>query len=184
MRYAQEEFVGKSGVCYTLRSPELADAQQMIAYLKATASETEYGLSYPEELNFTVKDEEEFISNYSEDKGSIMISAFRGEHLVGNASLTCVMDRKKTLHRATFGMAIRKDEWGQGLGKKILSELIACAKHAGYELLELEVAASNTTAINLYKKMGFLVYGERPRSLKRKCGAYYDELLMVLDLTK
>lgn len=182
MLYPKEEFTGKNGIRYTLRSPELADAEKMIDYLKTTASETEYGLSYPEELDFTVKDEEDFISHYSEDKGSIMISAFDGDRLVGNASLSCVMERKKTLHRATFGMAMLKSEWGQGLGRKILSELIAFAKKAGYEFLELEVAANNTSAVTLYKTMGFVVYGERPRSLKLKNGDYYDEFLMVLNL--
>lgn len=183
MLHTQEIFTGKNGISYTLRSPELADAEKMIAYLKATAEETEYGLSYPEELNFTIKDEEDFIAHYASDKGSIMISAFDGDILVGNASLSCVMDRKKTLHRATFGIAILKSDWGQGLGKKILSELIAFAKQAGYETLELEVASNNTSAINLYKDLGFVVYGERSRSLKLKSGSYYGELLMVLYLT-
>lgn len=183
MLHTQEIFMGKNGTSYTLRSPELADAEKMIAYLKTTAEETEYGLSYPEELNFTIKDEEDFITHYASDKGSIMISAFDGDRLVGNASLSCVMDRKKTLHRATFGIAILKSDWGQGLGKKILSELIDFAKQAGYEALELEVASSNTSAINLYKDLGFTVYGERSRSLKLKSGDYYGELLMALDLT-
>ena len=182
MLFPAENFIAKNGISYTLRSPELADAEQMIAYLKTTAEETEFGLSYPEELNFTIKDEEDFISNYAADQGSIMISAFDGERLVGNASLSCVMDRKKTLHRATFGIAMLKSEWGQGLGKKILTELIAFAKQAGYELLELEVASANTSAINLYKKLGFVVYGERSQSLKLKSGNYYGELLMVLNL--
>ena len=79
MLFSEEKFVGKNGVSYSLRSPELADAEQMIAYLKTTAEETEFGLSYPEELNFTIKDEEDFISNYAADQGSIMISAFDGE---------------------------------------------------------------------------------------------------------
>ena len=183
MVFTKENFLGKNGTCYTLKSPELADAEKMIAYLKATAEETEYGISYPEELNFTIKDEEDFITHYASDKGSIMISAFDGDKLVGNASLSCVMDRKKTLHRATFGIAILKSDWGQGLGKKILSELILFAKQAGYEALELEVASSNTSAINLYKNLGFIVYGERSRSLKLKSGDYYGELLMSLDLT-
>lgn len=182
MLYKQEEFTGKNGVRYTLRSPEMADAEKMLAYLKATASETEFGLSYPEEMDFSVQDEEKFIENYAEDKGSIMITAFDGDRLVGNASLSCVMDKKKTLHRATFGIAILKSDWGQGLAKKILTELIAFAKQAGYERLELEVASANTSAVSLYKKLGFVVYGERPRSLKLKNGEYYDELLMVLDL--
>jgi len=71
---------------------------------------------------------------------------------------------------------------GTGSGQKILTELIAFAKQAGYELLELEVAADNTTAVDLYKKLGFVVYGTRSLSLKLKSGAYYDELLMVLNL--
>lgn len=182
MIFPTQNFIGKNGRHYTLRSPQLADAVQMIAYLKTTAEETEYGLSYPEELNFTIKDEEAFISNYAADNGSIMISAFDGERLVGNACLSCVMDRKKTLHRATFGIAMLKSEWGQGLGRKILTELITFAKQAGYELLELEVASTNTTAINLYKQSGFVVYGERPHSLKLKSGSYYGELLMILEL--
>ena len=183
MIFPKKDFIGKGGKTYTLRSPELADAEQMIAYLKATAAETEFGLSYPEEMDFSIKDEENFIDHYATDKGSIMITAFDGDKLVGNASLSCVMEKKKTLHRATFGIAILKSEWGQGLGKKILIELISFAKQAGYELLELEVASTNTTAVNLYKKLGFVVYGERPNSLKLKNGEYYGELLMVLDLS-
>lgn len=182
MLYKEEQFIGKNNKIYTLRSPEVADAEQMIAYLKATAEETEYGLSYQEEMDFTIKDEEDFIANFSTDKGSIMISAFEDGELVGNASLTRAFDKKKTLHRATFGMAMLKKVWGQGLGCKILSELIGFAKQAGYEQLELEVVSTNVPAVSLYKKLGFEVYGERPRSLKLKSGAYSNELLMLLNL--
>lgn len=182
MLYHEETFLGKNNKTYTLRSPEAADAESMIAYLKTSAEETEYGLSYPEEMDFTVKDEEDFINNYAADQGGIMISAFEDDTLVGNASLSCVFDKKKTKHRATFGIAILKRAWGQGLGYKILSELISFAKQAEYEQLELEVVSTNTSAINLYKKLGFVVYGERPRSFKLKNGTYSNELLMVLNL--
>ena len=111
-----------------------------------------------------------------------MITAFLGEDVVGNASLCCVMDREKTRHRATFGMAILRPHWGQGLGRKLLTELISCAKAAGYEQLELEVASENATAIALYESLGFVTYGERSKSLKRKDGSYYGEKLMVLEL--
>lgn len=184
MKYPKDYITGKNGIRYCLRSPEPEDSEEMIAYLKATAAETEFGLSYPEELAFSVKDEEKFITQYSEDRGSIMIAVYRDDRLVGNASLSCVMEKKKTQHRATFGMAILKSEWGQGLGKTILSELVTFAKQAGYEFLELEVAANNTAAVSLYKKLGFKVYGERPYSLKLKNGTYYDELLMVLELNQ
>ena len=182
MLHQEELFTGKNGILYTLRSPSVVDAEKMIAYLKTTARETEYGLSYPEELDFSVKEEEDFISSYSADEKSIMISAFKGEQLVGNASLSCVFPKNKTLHRAEFGMAILKSEWGQGLGEKILTELIFAAKRTGYKQIELEVAAANSPAIGLYQKLGFQVYGRRPNSLKLKNGNYFDELLMLLEL--
>ena len=182
MKYPATDFIGKNGTLYTLRSPEAADAEAMLAYLKATAAETEFGLSYPEEMTFTPEGERDFILNYASDAGSVMITAFLGDALVGNASLSCVMERQKTRHRATFGMAILREHWGQGLGRKILTELIGCAKAAGYEQLELEVAGENHAAIGLYESLGFVTYGERPRSLKRKDGSYYGEKLMVLEL--
>lgn len=182
MLYKEESFAGKNGKIYTLRSPTAADAAQMIAYLKTTAGETEHGLSYPEEMDFSLQDEEDFITGAAAGKGSIMISAFDGNRLVGNGSLLRVCNKKKTMHRAEFGIAILKSDWGQGLGGKILSGLIAAARQAGYEQLELEVVATNAAAISLYQKLGFKVYGERPNSFKLKSGAYSDDLLMVLDL--
>lgn len=182
MLFEKEEFIGKNGKTYILRSPDPADAEKMLHYLKTTARETEYGLSYPEELNFSIQDEENFINSFSADKSSIMIAAFDGDSLVGYANLGCDLDKMKTSHRATFGIAVVKSAWGQGLGYEIMSGLIAFAKRAGFEQIELEVVSSNVAAVNLYKKLGFEVYGERPRSLKLKDGTYFDELLMVLNL--
>jgi len=182
MIYPNTLFTGKNGTPYQLRSPAAADAESMIAYLKATAAETEFLLSCPEELTFTPADEESFLANYAADPGCLMISAFCGEELVGNGSLSCVMDRQKTRHRASVGMAILRSHWGQGLGRKILTELIGCARAAGYEQLELEVADDNHPAICLYESLGFVTYGDRPKSLKRKDGSYYGEMLMVLEL--
>lgn len=182
MKFTQELFPGQDGKQYLLRSPVEADAEQMIQYLKATAQETEYGLSYPEELDFTVQKEADFLRRFLDGPGSIMISVFDGDQLVGNASLTNVLSKQKTLHRAEFGIAILKQAWRQGLGCKLVSELIAFAKQAGYEQIELEVAAENAPAIHIYQKLGFAVYGERPRSLKLKNGSYLDEWLMILNL--
>lgn len=183
MQYSAENFTGKNGKEYIFRSPQVKDAENLLAYLKETATETEFLLSYPEEINFTVSDKENFISRYLEDQKSILLSVFDGGKIVGNASLSCVMNRQKTRHRATLGMAVLKSEWGQGLGTKMLTELIAFAKQKGYEMLELEVADNNTAAISLYQKSGFTVCGRRPKAFKLKDGAYCGELIMVLDLT-
>lgn len=182
MLYKEKEFIGKNGTHYLLRSPRPEEAEKVINYLKLTAEETEYGVSYPEEMDFGIQDEIDFIKKYAEERGSLMISVFENEELVGNASLTCVMPKKKTRHRATFGIAMLKSAWGQGLGQEVLSELIAFSKEAGYEQIELEVVSTNVPAVSLYKKLGFSIYGERPRSFLLKDGSYSDELLMVLPL--
>ncbi len=182
MLYQEKEFIGKNGTHYLLRSPRPEDSEKMINYLKLSAEETEYGISYPEEMDFSIQDEVDFITKYAEEEGSLMISVFENEELVGNASLTCVLRKKKTRHRATFGIAILKSSWGQGLGYEIVSELIAFSKEAGYEQVELEVVSTNVPAIELYKKLGFSVYGARPHSFLLKNGNYSDELLMMLPL--
>lgn len=46
---------GRDGKQYILRSPKTLDAEKMINYLKTIAKETEYGVSYPEELDFSTK---------------------------------------------------------------------------------------------------------------------------------
>lgn len=182
MQYQAKTFIGRNGTLYTLRSPQAQDAPKLLSYLKQSALETEHGISYPEELDFSVQEEEDFIRKFVQDKTGIMISAFEGDTLVGNASLFAVLDKKKTRHRATFGIAILKAAWGQGLGYQILSELITFAAGAGYEQVELEVVSDNLPAISLYQKLGFTVYGQRPRSFKLNNGNYSDELLMLLKL--
>ena len=70
MVYPKEEFTGRSGRIYTIRSPEKDESEKMLAYLLTTAEETEYGLSYPEELTLTVADEEAFITRCAEGCGA------------------------------------------------------------------------------------------------------------------
>ncbi|QDZ39856.1 ribosomal-protein-alanine N-acetyltransferase [Euhalothece natronophila Z-M001] len=50
---------------------------------------------------------------------------------------------------------------GQGLGELLLSHLLLQAHQWSLERATLEVRASNTTAINLYQKLGFEIAGRR-----------------------
>lgn len=52
--------------------------------------------------------------------------------------------------------------WRQGIGRRLLSELIHEAKQRGAQQILLEVRAQNTAARNLYVKCGFSVVGARP----------------------
>ncbi|HUB52509.1 MAG TPA: ribosomal protein S18-alanine N-acetyltransferase [Terracidiphilus sp.] len=51
----------------------------------------------------------------------------------------------------------------QGIGRKLLSELLRRLQQAGVETVFLEVRASNSAAIGLYNSFGFNETGRRPR---------------------
>jgi GNAT superfamily N-acetyltransferase len=50
---------------------------------------------------------------------------------------------------------------GEGLGRRLLDELIAEADDAGYELLQLDTFSRLRTAARLYRQHGFTVTSER-----------------------
>lgn len=54
-----------------------------------------------------------------------------------------------------LGMAIESDYRGQGIGKRLLSDMIDLAHSKGYPALSLSVDPENKQALQLYKKAGF-----------------------------
>ncbi|MCW6038027.1 ribosomal protein S18-alanine N-acetyltransferase [Spirulina subsalsa FACHB-351] len=60
-------------------------------------------------------------------------------------------------------LAVHPNYHGQGLGKLLLSALLARAGQRGLERATLEVRTSNAVALGLYEKFGFKVAGSRPK---------------------
>lgn len=59
-------------------------------------------------------------------------------------------------------VAVHPDYRGQGIGRRLLENLIAVIRERGAERLTLEVRPSNTAALNLYTSLGFVDCGRRP----------------------
>ena len=57
-------------------------------------------------------------------------------------------------------------------------------KKHGYEQLELEVVAENTSAVALYKKAGFVEFGRNPKGFKSRISGYQELVSMRLELDK
>lgn len=89
----------------------------------------------------------------------------------------------KTSHKANvFGLYVAPEFRGKGIGKALMLELIRRAKlRDGVEQINLAVISENETAKNLYKSIGFEVFGVEHKALKYN-GNYYDEDFMVLNL--
>ncbi|WP_313341069.1 GNAT family N-acetyltransferase [Sedimentibacter sp.] len=182
MIFEKKEVVLKNDVSCILRSPLVEDAESMIDYLKATSGETEFMVRYPEEVTMTIEEEENILKRMIYSKNSIMIAAFIEGELAGNASISCVSERIKLSHRASFGIAVKRKFWGMGIGNIILIEIIDKAKEIGFEQIELTVVENNYKAINLYEKFGFVKCGVINKAFKLKDESYYGEIIMIKSL--
>ena len=145
---------------------------------------TDYLLPYADEISIGIKDEEEFLKRKSGSENEIQIIAVVDGVVVGNAGITSLGTRYKVRHRAKFGISILKEFWGLGIGKALTNACISCAKEAGYEQLELEVVAENTSAVALYKKAGFVEFGRNPKGFKSRISGYQELVSMRLELDK
>ena len=179
MEYSGRTITLRDGRACLLRSPGPDDGKAMLDYLRRTAKETPYLIRYPDEIDVTLKEERPFLKQALEDPRRLMISAFVGGQVAGNAALAPVSPYRKFRHRAQLGVAVRKSCWGQGLGRALIEALCAAAPDMGYDQIELEVSSANRRAVELYERLGFEIWGERPRAFRYDSGATSSELLMV-----
>jgi ribosomal protein S18 acetylase RimI-like enzyme len=116
-----------------------------------------------------------------DDGGHFLLGAWQAPRLVG--AIGCEREaRLKVRHIGhVVGMMVRPDARSAGTGGLLLEACIAEARHAGLELLTLTVTAENTSAVRLYERHGFVVYGTLRRALK-VAQRYHDKLHMVLPL--
>ncbi|MCQ2547794.1 MAG: ribosomal protein S18-alanine N-acetyltransferase [Clostridia bacterium] len=59
-------------------------------------------------------------------------------------------------------VAVLKEERGKGIGDALITALVKHCDEEGFAAITLEVRVSNTPAINLYSKYGFISQGIRP----------------------
>ena len=88
---------------------------------------------------------------------SLWLVAVDGDVVAGYVGSQTVMGEADMMNLAV-GQAYRR----QGIGRRLVEELVRHLRSAGTHSLTLEVRASNDPAIALYNNMGFLQVGKRP----------------------
>jgi RimJ/RimL family protein N-acetyltransferase len=111
---------------------------------------------------------------------SSVLGAFRDAELVGIAGLAIPQAQKKAHKGTMWGMYVRPDARGAGIGRRLMEAVIELARHC-VELVQLTVVRDNDRARRLYASLGFQEYGAERHALKHN-GRYYDEILMAMDL--
>ena len=169
----------RSGQALLLRQVHPEDARAMLNYLERTSAETHFMVRLPEEVDFTLEEEERILRNIRKSDKDLMLAVFDGDRVVGNVGVHIFHDRTKVRHRSSLGIAIIQEYCSSVLGTILMERGIDFAKKAGFEQLELGVFADNDRALRLYKKMGFEEIGRIPRAFRLPDGSYIDEITMV-----
>jgi putative acetyltransferase len=113
-----------------------------------------------------------------EREGNFPLVACVGEEVVGQLTLMVYMD-PRTRHSGHFGIAVRDDWRGRGVGTALMEACLDLADNwLGLTRLDLRVYVDNEPAIALYEKFGFEVEGTHKLFAFRN-GEYVDAHVMA-----
>jgi len=161
-------------------TPADAAAFQEFRLAALQESPTAFGSSYEEELDFSQAFIEDRLAARS-DRGPF--GAFEGAELVGLIALGRERQRKLEHKALIWGMYVLPKARGNGIGRTLLLSALELARSVlGIRQVNLCVNANNRTAINLYKSVGFEVFGHE-RGAMLVDGELHDELHMCLHLS-
>ncbi len=122
------------------------------------------------------------LGSYTSGADNAVFGAFLRDELVGIVGFE--RETRSTMqHKGwVWGMYVRAEASGQGLGRQLLRAATAHARTVPrLEHVLLTVVATNANARNLYASEGFETIGREPRALKRN-GQYFDEETMLHSL--
>ncbi|MCK4729981.1 MAG: GNAT family N-acetyltransferase [Candidatus Aenigmarchaeota archaeon] len=171
----EESKIGNYSVKF--RYPKFEDLEDILKYINSLVEERVYinmqkKISKKEELEFLT----DLLKNVENKEAVSLVAEVNGK-VGGLANIN--KKRNAESHIGNFGISLRKDLRGKGIGKR-LTELVIkeAVKNLKIEIVELEVFAENKVALNLYKKSGFKKVGVIKKGLK-KDGKYSDHVFMV-----
>lgn len=162
-----------------IRSAVVEDAKELIDLIKRLDNETTFLLREPDEFNLTLEQEQNFIKDKIDSEGSLFILAELDGKIIGTCGLQGSY-RKRLRHTANLGIAISKDYWGLGIGRKLIETAVEWAKSSGISRITLEVDTRNYRAISLYTKVGFEVEGTFKNDKRLADGTYTNGYAMAL----
>ena len=110
-----------------------------------------------EKLCFSAPWSEDSVAGELDNPLSVWLVCEDQGRVLGYVGSQTVLDETDMMNIAVLPEARRA-----GIGERLILSLIELLKDRGSRSLALEVRASNTPAISLYKKLGFLQVGRRP----------------------
>jgi ribosomal protein S18 acetylase RimI-like enzyme len=86
-------------------------------------------------------------------------------------------------HISNASYAVSSESRGKHIGEFLVKDCLAKAKEIGFRILQFNaVVATNTSALKLYKKLGFTQLGVIPKGFLLKDGSYEDIIPHYIEL--
>ncbi|PPA69477.1 GNAT family N-acetyltransferase [Jeotgalibacillus proteolyticus] len=147
-----------------IRLIEAGDAENFLE-LSKKIDESGFMLFDPGERQTSVEQQRKSIEGMLSQPNTIFFVAEIENELAGYIGvLGSGLNRNQ--HSATIVLGVQETYQGKGVATKLFNKAFEWAKEAGILRLGLTVLKHNHKAFNLYKKMGFVLEGERVHSLK------------------
>jgi ribosomal protein S18 acetylase RimI-like enzyme len=168
----------KTGESVTIRSACPDDALDLLALGRAVIAESVYGAVTTDEFDFTEEQERAWIRRHLDDPARVLLVAEISRQVIGMLAVESGQ-LKRLAHRAVLHMSVKPEWRSRGVGIALLESAIEWARtHPVIEKLCLAVFATNSRAIGLYRKLGFIEEGRRPREIKFGPDQYVDDIQM------
>lgn len=123
---------------------------------------------------FTVEQTRGYLTQLTQS-GGVALVAVEGARVAGWLDIARGPFEGLT-HYGRLGMGLAPEWRGRGLGRRLLLQALDKAYASDFERIELEVFASNTRAVALYRSVGFVEEG--CRRCARKLDGVCDDILM------
>ena len=113
----------KSGQPVTIRSAEPDDAIQLIAFVHSVLAESPFFGLKPDEFDRTEDQERQWIQEHIDGPGKLVVLAEVSGTVIGCLSFDNGSYRR-IAHRGSFGLSVRENWRGQGIGTVTLQALL------------------------------------------------------------
>ena len=160
----------------TLRLLELSDRDRLV-HLFSTMSEKALEWGMPPYTKETI---DRWLSNFER---SIPLVAICEDRIVGFAGIfKHAHPREKGI--ADFGIYLHQDFHNVGLGTMMSNTILAIAEEQRLHRIYLHVVEDNKAAVNLYKKIGFVIEGTMREAYYGADKKYHNMLVMGILLSR
>ena len=160
---------------------------EYLAHLKRICSETPYMLQSPTDRLPTSEHQFKLLERFRNWDNSLCLLATRSTrprfHRVVGSMTLLGGHTIRTAHACTLGMGVDQQDWGQGIGSRLLDTGIGWLRHNPImRRVSLKVFEGNEKALALYTSRGFLREGLL-RNEVRLGDEMTDLIPMGLDVT-